>query len=208
MIEGRIEGVAGDGVVRGWARDDAAPGASRIGLRHEGRLVAEGFADRFRPDLLRAGYGHGHHAFRLRLRRRLPPGRSRLAIIFSGTPHGAALPAEEVTVPEIAAAVLPLDSLLEPAPAWTVADLRPRPQCLGLTAALARRGPARLVDGLFRFALERWPEPEEAALWLRELEAGRESPEGLLLALLALRAREDLPAALVSPFDPRFPFAA
>ncbi|WP_374441002.1 hypothetical protein [Stella sp.] len=53
-----------NGFVRGWARDEAAPGARTeidlfLGDRHVGTVTA----DRYREDLMTAGMGDGRHAF-------------------------------------------------------------------------------------------------------------------------------------------------
>lgn len=70
-LEGFVDqGVAGE--VRGWAFDPNAPQRRlRIVAVHEGKVVAEVFADQLRRDLKQDGKGDGRHGFLLALPRQV-----------------------------------------------------------------------------------------------------------------------------------------
>ena len=122
--------------------------------------------------------------------------------------HGIGATAAVAVPPLEAAAPRAVESLLAMAQGWEVGDLLSRPECLGMPRHFATMGGARFVDGLFRFVLNRWPSPAEARLNSGALQAGRITPQGLLVELLTCRERADLAPGLPSPFDPDFPFEA
>jgi hypothetical protein len=205
MLEGYVEAVDAAGFVSGWAWDGTAAAAS-VQLRHRGRVVAEGVADRFRADLLQAGRGHGHHAFRLRLRQGVPAGPATFEVVLPRRGGRAGGPAR-VIVPEASGRAVPLEALLGGAEAWTVAHVLAHPSCLDLAGALARMGAERFLDAVYRFALERWPTAAEIAAWTRLLTVQGVAPDVLLVELLGSPERVEMPPALLSPHDPRFGLA-
>ncbi len=188
----------------GWARDPAAQGPALIELRRRGECVAVARASLFRPDLLRSGQGHGHYGFRARLRPGLPegPGQFTLHLRGSGVRFGVRLP-----VPRLPPAPrVRVEALLEKEPAWQVADFLAYPDSIRFAASLAAMGSARFVDMAFRFALERWPAAHEAAFYGAALDRGELGATALVIELMRSRERADLGPALVSPWDPAFPF--
>jgi hypothetical protein len=167
-------------------------------------VVAECYAADFRPDLLRAGMGHGYHGFAGRLRRPLPEGSCQLALHLPR--YGLTAPIRLEVPPIQAACPTVVEDLLHRQTGWKRADLLAHPECLQLDANLAAQGTARFIDGLYRFTLARWPSGAEAATQTLALERGFVTPAALFLELLQSRERSDLSAALPSPYDPEFPF--
>ena len=193
-----------DGAVRGWLRDSAAARPCHVQILHRGHVVAAAVARDFRPDLLRAGHGHGHHGFAARLRWALPEGACGLVLHLPASDLRAAA---TVTVPALQPPNrLPVEALLRSPPGWVAADLIAWPDCLDMQAAHAAMGTPSFVDGLFQFALARWPTGPEAALHAADLDRGRATPRGLLLEFLGGRERADMAPGLASPYDPDFPF--
>ena len=191
--------------MHGWLRDRAAAAPCHVQVMHGERLLAEGVADEFRPDLLQAGHGHGHYGFQARLREALPPGPSSVRLHLPRIGIAAAM---AVTVPPLDA-VRPctVETLLAVVRQWTTADLLGRPACLDMGANCTAMGEARFVDGLFRFVLARWPSGAESRLHIGGLRAGRVKPADLLVELLSCRERADMAPELPSPYDPAFPFS-
>jgi hypothetical protein len=205
MIEGTVEELTSGGVFRGWLRDTRDPVPALVQIRLHGQVVAEALASAFRADLLRGGHGHGHYGFLARARTSLPPGPARFEIYLPR--HEQGIPVR-LTVPAIPPpAALPVEALLRPEPAWTVAALAAALPCLDLPAQREAMGSARFVDVCFQFALRRWPLPDEAAVYVQAIDEGGTSPAAFLAELLASRERADLGEALASPWDATFPFA-
>jgi hypothetical protein len=204
LIEGHIESLSPDGLVRGWVRHAARVRPAHVQVMLGGHVLAEAIAGIFRADLLRAGHGHGHYGYAARLRRPLPRGATQ--VILHLPEHGVSAPMP-LQVPDLLApAVLPVEALLVDPPGWTLADLLARPGCLDLDVNYARLGPAVFVDAVFRFALARWPSRAEARMNTDSLRAGRIGPEAMLVDLLRSGERADMQPGLPSPFDPDFPF--
>jgi hypothetical protein len=204
MIEGTVEAVLTDRRVLGWLRDTDQPLPSHVQLRIGKQVVAETMADQFRPDLLRQGHGHGHYGFRARLRQDIPPGQLDAILFLPQKRSGIRV---RLAVPPLQArAVARVEALLVEEAGWTAAHLLAHPACLALDASLAAMGTARFLDAAFRFALHRWPEAAEAAVYGHALESHDVSPQSLLVELLSSRERAELPPALVSPWHPEFPF--
>jgi hypothetical protein len=205
MIEGHIESLTPDGIVHGWVRDTGSATPCHVQVLHAGAPVAEAMAARFRPDLLRAGHGHGHFGFKARLRRALPPGACSVALHLPAYGRSAPMalavprlePKQRVTV----------EALLAADPGWTVADLLAFPACLQAEPNCSRMGAPRFVDSMFRFVLARWPSAAEARLHADNLSRGRLGAQDFLMDMLSSAERADLGPALPSPFDPLFPFS-
>lgn len=204
-IEGLIEAVTPDGVVHGWVRDTAHAAAVQVEVMLAGQVLAACLADRFRPDLLARGHGHGHHGFAAMLRRPLPAGANTVVMHL---PRQAMHATMRLAVPELnPPRVRTVEDLLVEPPGWTTADLLAYPACLDLDAEHTRLGSLAFIDAVFRFVLSRWPSRAEAAMNADSLRAGRITPAGLLLDCLGSRERRDMGDRLPSPFDPDFPFA-
>jgi hypothetical protein len=204
MIEGHIESLSPDGIVHGWLRDTGYVAPSHIQVLHGDRLVAEAMASVFRPDLLRAGHGHGHYGFAARLRYPLPPGPCGVALHLPR--HGSSAPMALHVPPLAPPQPVTVERLLAPEPGWTVADLLAAPACLDADANFRRMGAPRFVDALYRFVFDRWPSKAEARLHTDNLLRCRLTPQDLLVDLLASGERADLGPDLISPFDPLYPF--
>jgi len=204
MIEGHIESLTPDGIVHGWVRDTGSAAPCHVQVLHGGVPVAEAMASGFRPDLLRAGHGHGHYGFRARLRSALPPGACGVALHLPL--YGRSAPMG-LTVPELdPQRPATVEALLATEPSWTVADLLAFPACLQAGANFGRMGAPRFVDSMYRFLLGRWPSAAEARLHADNLSRGRLTPQDFLMDMLRSGERADLGPCLASPFDPLFPF--
>jgi hypothetical protein len=204
MIEGHIESLSPDGRVHGWVRDTGSLAPCHVQVLHCGEVVAEAMAAHFRPDLLRAGHGHGHHGFAARLRRPLPPGPCGVALHLPRYGRTAPMGLHVPTLDSPAAATV--ESLLAVQPSWTVADLLAFPACLDAAGNLSRMGTPRFVDAMYRFVLGRWPSRAEARLHTDNLDRVRLTPQDFLIDLLRSGERADIGPDLLSPFDPIFPF--
>jgi hypothetical protein len=67
-FDGTIEGVA-NGVLRGWSHLTGSADPVALDLLVDDQPIRAFHADEFRPDLLAAGFGIGHHGFTLDLRK-------------------------------------------------------------------------------------------------------------------------------------------
>jgi hypothetical protein len=189
--------------VLGWAR--AGSQACHVQIQYRGETLAEAMATLFRPDLLRAGQGHGHCGFAARLRQSLPPGSLWLGLHLPQ--HGQTLPAAIHVPSHRLRGQASIESLMDEPPSWTSDDLLAAPACLDWEACLARLGPARFVDALTRFVFGRWPYKAESRLYTDTLARRRVSPQALLIDMLRSPERAESTARFPSPFDPAFPFA-
>lgn len=204
MIEGHIESLTPDGIVHGWVRDTGSAAPCHVQVLHGGVPVAEAMAALFRPDLLRAGHGHGHYGFKARLRSALPPGACSVALHLPR--YGRSAPMA-LTVPKLdPQRPLTVEALLAAEPSWTVADLLAFPACLQAEANCSRMGSPRFVDSMYRFVLGRWPSAAEARLHVDNLSRRRLTPQDFLVDMLGSGERADLGPSLPAPFDPLFPF--
>jgi hypothetical protein len=194
----KADAITADSAIVGWAL------APVVTVWRGRRPVAEARACLFRPDLLRAGYGHGHYGFVARLHATLPPGRVALTL----TSGEARLSVRLAVPPRNPRPPLTVEALLAPSAAWTVADFLAKPDCLPWADQLASMGEARFVDAAFRFALHRWPSAAESSVHARALARGAITAEGFVVKLLRSRERADMKPALMSPFDPDFLFDA
>jgi hypothetical protein len=62
-LQGHLDHVRRD-LIEGWARDEASPDTPvRLRILDNGVPIAEVVADRYRADLLAAGFGSGRHCF-------------------------------------------------------------------------------------------------------------------------------------------------
>ena len=188
----------------GWVRDTEHLQACHVQVTYAGEKIAEAMAGLFRADVLRGGYGHGHHGFAARLLRPLPPGP---AVVMMQVPARKAAAPMQVDVPELEAPALErVEDILQQPPGWTVADVAAHPACLYPEANGARLGPAGFTDAVFRFVFGRWPSKAESQMNTESLVAGRITPRALLLECLTSRERADLRTELPGPLDPMFPF--
>ena len=117
LIEGHIETLTQEGVLRGWLRHSTAAQPSHVQVLHRQHVVAEAIAQDFRRDLLMGGHGHGHYGFLARLRVALPPGPCRVTLHLPRMGLDAPM---AVRVPELAPArPATVEDLLQPADRWT-----------------------------------------------------------------------------------------
>jgi len=197
----KAELTTGDGEVLGWAYAAAAV-ARIVTIRHRGTEIAAARACLFRPDLLRAGFGHGHYGFRARLRQSLPAGRVPLTLSCGDISVSVRMDVP----PQTGAAPCTVEALVAPPTSWTAADLLSHPGCLPWENYLAAMGGAHFIDAAFRFALHRWPSGAEAGVHARALARGSITAEGLVARLLRSHERADMKPSLMSPHDPDFLF--
>lgn len=65
MVRGVVD-LLENGKIFGWAYSPDSPDEHlKVAIRRGDKVIAEGMADVFRPDLPRAGIGSGHHAFEI-----------------------------------------------------------------------------------------------------------------------------------------------
>ncbi len=204
LIQGKIDALTRSGLFLGWVRDGARPDACRVQMMYAGETVADAIASLFNRSVLQSGHGHGHHGFRARLLRPLPPGPGVVTMHLPA--QGAAAPMP-VDVPELdPPAILPVEDMLCQPPGWTAADVAANLACLYPEANCARLGPERFTDAVFRFVFGRWPSEAESWMNTQSLTAGRLTPRALLLECLTSRERTESASVLPGPFDPGFPF--
>jgi hypothetical protein len=204
MIEGHIESLTPNGMVHGWVRDTGSAAPCHVQMLHGGVPVAEAMASVFRPDLLRAGHGHGHYGFRARLRAPLPPGACSVALHLPR--YGRSAPMALTVPPLDAQRPVTVEELMAAEPTWTVADLLAFPACLQTEANFGHMGAPRFVDSMYRFVLGRWPSAAELRLHADNLVRRRVTPQDFMVEMLGSGERADLGPHLPSPFDPLFPF--
>ena len=204
MIEGTLENLTPEGGFSGWLRDSDSDGPAIVEIRQAGQALAQAVAGDFRPDLLAGGHGHGHYGFTALLRAPLPPGPALFDLFLPRHGQGIRVRLSVPVLQPVAPARV--EDLLQPRAIWRVADALPHLSCLKLEEARTAMGTPRFVDVSFRFALRRWPGPDEAAVYIRALQIEGLTPEGLLTELLTGRERADLDTALASPWDAEFPY--
>ncbi len=186
-------------------RDDSRRAPCHVHVLLGGEKIAQAVANRFRGDLLRAGFGHGHYGFHARLCAQPPPGPTALLLHL---PHLGASAPMQITVPPLhPAGPRRVEELLVDAPGWTVADVLARPDCLDMDAAHTCLGAERFIDAVFRFVFKRWPTRAETRVNTDGLRAGRITPAALLIECLGSRERGDMDPGIASPFDRTFPFS-
>jgi hypothetical protein len=206
-IMAKLDIVSPAGTVEGWAmyRDSAA--VCHVQVRLGDDVVAEDMADRFRPDLLQAGLGHGHCAFYARMAP-LPPGTYALRLHDGRT--GAPMDEAEFAMHEVPLfeprGKVSVETLLTPRNRWRDADIIAAPACLQLGYNLVALGVERLVDRMFLFALGRWADPDGARHYAEVLAAGQQMPEDVMVTLLTSAERRSQSRDLTRPIDPDYPF--
>lgn len=204
LIQGQIDHLTPAGIVTGWVRDARSQLACLVQIRLAGAVLAEAVADLFRPDLLRAGQGHGHYGFRAQLRQALPPGPCRVELHLPETGTTAPMPLR--VPPPLPAGPVRVEALLARPDGWSTQDLLDHPACLDMAASHAALGTPRFVDAVFRFVFARWPIAAEARMNTESLAAGRITPAGLLAECLSSRERAGMPPGLPHPFAADFAF--
>jgi hypothetical protein len=205
LIDARIDTCSPDGVIQGWVRDDTRRAPCHVQILLGGDMIAQAVANRFRGDLLRAGFGHGHYGFHARLR--TLPAIGPTAVLLH-LPHLGASAPMQITVPPLHwPEPRRVEDLLSDPPGWTAADVLARPDCLDMEAAHAKLGAARFIDAVYRFVFKRWPTRAETRVNTDGLAAGRITPAALLVECLRSRERGDMDPGIASPFDRTFPFS-
>jgi hypothetical protein len=205
VIEGTVESLSAEGVFTGWLRDTSVVTPVAVEIRDRDTVAACAAAQDFRPDLLRAGHGHGHYGFAARLCADTPPPGPKNFSLF--LPHVG----QGIGVRLVVPALQPpraqrVEDLLVTHRAWTVAELLGHVACLDLARHMAEWGIPRFVDACFQFALTRWPSDAESFVYCRTLSREETTPDAFMEELLHLPERADLGEAIASPWDPYFPF--
>lgn len=84
-FDGHIDRIA-DGWLLGWAWNAAEPDAAiTVDVAVDGTHVASALANRYRPDLVQAGIGNGHHAFEVALPADIPEGVHDVSVRYHGS---------------------------------------------------------------------------------------------------------------------------
>jgi hypothetical protein len=196
-----IDAVTPDGRIIGWACRPGHVERLRVGLFHEGSLIAEAVAQDYRAGLLDAGYGLGHCEFTARLRTIPPPGEQTIELRLMGEAEASLAFTLAVPPPR------PVAEPPRPKSQWTDAEVLAGLGHFRLPDQLAALGPERFTDGVFRFVLGRWPEDEMLEEARRAVDRGGFDVEGFVVAVLESGERRCHEAPpLTSPFDYRFPF--
>jgi hypothetical protein len=206
-ILAKLDLVSTDGMAEGWAmyRDSAA--ICHIQIRLKDRILGEDMADKFRPDLLQAGLGHGYCAFYASIGD-LPPGTYKLHLHDGRT--GARISPDDApshTVP-LRNPLQPatVEALLRAKARWSDEDILAHPECLQLDENLAILGPDRFVDRVFRFTLGRWADTDGGGHYADMLRRGEMSAALVLTVVLSSAERLAQDRPLARPMDPDYPF--
>jgi hypothetical protein len=209
ILRGGIDPIGADRRLSGWVIGvGAATGARTPPLLHIAVNNAPAMtvtAERFRPELMAPPHCHGHYGFVLPLPASLPAGLVTLRITMAGEAGEIAGSCD--LSPAGPPKDLVLQDILATPGRWTAADLLAMPAVLGLPAQVKKMGPARFIDALYLFVLERFPSKAELAARVTELERAWVAPEDMLRDLLTRESEfAERVSPLLCPFDFAYPF--
>jgi len=206
VIDARIDLVSSAGVVEGWAKCEDRSEPVEVTLWLVDRQVGAATASAFRRDLLAAGIGHGHYAYRCKisldevahgvLELREAGGNTALAS-FAIEP-GTLTPNRHVTRRTI-------ESLLVAPARWSMGDVEAHPEALDLETNLMQLGPKRYIAMVYRFLLGRWPGAHEYDFYLPNLRRDLISATDIFRTVFNSAERKNNGLEPMSPFDPGYP---
>jgi hypothetical protein len=206
VIDARIDLVSPAGVVEGWARCQDRPEPVDVTLWLDGRLIGAATASAFRRDLLAAGIGHGHYAYRCKLRLdevlhgmlELREAGGDVVLASYTIEPGSLIPSRRVKQRTIES--------LSVAPArWAMDDVKDHFAALDLETTLFEFGPKRYIAMVYRFLLGRWPDQAEYDYYLPDMRRDLISASDIFRTVLNSDERQNNGLDPLSPFDPRYP---
>jgi hypothetical protein len=206
ITDARIDLVSPVGVAEGWAKSEDRYRPVEITLWLDGRQVGAATAAAFRRDLLEAGIGHGHYAYRCRtnlneaahgiLELREAGGDAALATY---TIEPGSLAPRRSAKPQF------IESLLITPARWSIEDVGAHPEALDLETNLIELGPRRYIDMVYQFLLGRWPGAYEYDLYLPDIRRGMSSATDVFRTIFSSGERKNSSLEPLSPLDPRYP---
>jgi hypothetical protein len=173
----------------------------------DGRQVAAATASAFRRDLLAAGIGHGHYAYRCKLCLdevshgvlELREAGGDTAVASCNIEPGILTPNRRVTRRTI-------ESLLVAPARWSIDDVEAHPEALDLETNLMELGPKRYIAMVYRFLLGRWPDAHDYDFYLPNLRRDLISATDIFRTIFNSSERKNNGLEPMSPFDPGYPF--
>jgi hypothetical protein len=206
ITDARIDVVSPAGVTEGWAKSEDRYEPVEITLWLEGKQVGATTAAGFRRDLLAAGIGHGHYAYRCRitvtepahgvLELREPGGDTAFATY---TIEPGALVANQALKHRF------IESLLVAPSCWSMEDVQAHPEALDLETSLLRLGPRRYIDMVYRFLLGRWPGAHEYDFYFPDLRRDLISATDIFKTIFNSDERKNNGLEPLSPLDLKYP---
>ncbi len=203
-----MDAVTTSGYIEGWAFDSSAPFRPlTVGVRADGKTVAQGVANRYRWDLADAGCGTGWCAFRLKLCGR--PSRMRRAnLSLWDMPQQIEI--HQVGTLPLAPDVEPVLSILDEIVAADPTRVGSIEQLRGCGSAfsefIASRGVTEFVRAAYVYVLGRPADESGLASYAAMVGDGSLSPYGMLRALYDSEEFRSSPGPLIAPTESGFVF--
>lgn len=207
MIDARIDLVSPAGVVEGWARYENRFESVELQLWVDDKQVGAATASAFRRDLLAAGIGHGHYAYRCKISLdqashgvlELREAGGEVVLASCTIEPGSLIPYRRVKRRTI-------ESLLVAPPRWSMSDVETHLEALALETNLMELGPRRYIAMVYRFLLGRWPGAHEYDFYLPDLRRDLISATDIFRTIFNSAERKNNGLEPISPFDPGYPF--
>lgn len=209
MIEAHIDFVSPVGIVDGWARHPSQPGPVNVTLWLEGIWVGSAIASAFRQDLIAAGIGHGHYAYRCKIScNGLAAGRLELREAGSDAPLTHCMVEPGHLIEDRQKQRRTVESLLVAPKRWSMDEVASHLEALDLEASLLARGPRYYVATIYRFLLNRWPDQGEFDFYLPDMRRGLLSATDIFRIIYESAECRNSRVEPLSPYDPKYPFRA
>jgi hypothetical protein len=207
VIDARIDLVSPAGVVEGWARCENRFEPVEVTLWLGARQVGEATASAFRRDLLAAGIGHGHYAYRCKLcLDEVSHGVLELREAGGDTAVASYTIEPGTLTPNRRLKRGTIESLLVAPARWLMADVEAHTEALDLEDNLMELGPKRYIAMVYRFLLGRWPGAHEYDFYLPDLRRDLISATDIFRTIFDSAERKNAGMDPLSPFDPGYPF--
>jgi hypothetical protein len=209
VLRGHLDALTTADFVEGWACDttNARPALRIEVAASEDGVVAEGFANLFRPDLAEAKVGFGWCAFRLRLRLYCNAVRKQSISLRDAVTGTVLHTAEELRVRDdldLPCATVKEAIATDPTVLASLSQLR---GCQGLLAQfVTRRGVGEFVRAAYVYVLGRPVDAPALASYGRMLRTGAITPFGLLTVLADSDEFRSRPRLMASPNSAGFVF--
>lgn len=206
MIDARIDLVSPAGVVEGWARYENRFESVELQLWVDDKQVGAATASAFRRDLLAAGIGHGHYAYRCKISLdqashgvlELREAGGEVVLASYTIEPGSLTPNRRIKRGTI-------ESLLVAPARWSMSDVEAHPEALDLETNLMELGPKRYIAMVYRFLLGRWPGAHEYDFYLPNLRRDLISATDIFRTVFNSAERKNNGLEPMSPFDPGYP---
>lgn len=209
MFRGRIDAVTSSGYVEGWAFNPDAPMRPlAVSVLAGHRVVARGIANRYRWDLVDAGYGTGWCAFRLKLSVSVNRLRWQALSLWDLSRRteireaDAAPPLAEDQEPALSS----LDDIIADDPTVVHAIEQLRGCGTAFSDFIATEGVDEFVRAAYAYVLGRPTDAAGLTSYTAALRGGSLSPYGLLKALYDDNEFRSTPRHLIAPPEPGFVF--